>query len=101
MHSLCYGQSASVTVPEALATRVIDAGIELSEAVDAFAGGRGIRDNQGVWGVLTGGEVTRQEAFRAALTNALWPFRREMLYAVRSGAAAKLGSSSSALRAIL
>ncbi len=76
-----YGQSASVAVPEALAARVIDDGIELSEAVDAFAGGQGIRDNQGVWGVLTGGAVTRQDAFRVALANALWPFRHEFVYA--------------------
>jgi non-canonical (house-cleaning) NTP pyrophosphatase len=82
-----YGQSASIAVPEALAARVIDAGIELSEAVDAFAGGKGIRDNQGVWGVLTGGAVTRQDAFRAALANALWPFRHESLYAARSAVA--------------
>jgi inosine/xanthosine triphosphatase len=82
-----YGQSASIAVPEALAARVIDAGIELSAAVDAFAGGQGIRDNQGVWGVLTRGAVTRQDAFRAALTNALWPFRHELLYAARSAVA--------------
>jgi non-canonical (house-cleaning) NTP pyrophosphatase len=84
-----YGQAASIAVPDALAARVIDAGIELSEAVDAFAGGQGIRDNQGVWGVLTGGAVTRRDAFRAALANALWPFRHELLYA--GGGAARRG----------
>jgi inosine/xanthosine triphosphatase len=83
-----YGQSTSVAVPEALAARVIDAGVELSEAVDAFAGGKGIRDHQGVWGVLTAGAVTRQDAFRVAITNALWPFRHELLYAVRDAVAA-------------
>jgi non-canonical (house-cleaning) NTP pyrophosphatase len=82
-----YGQSTAITVPEALAARVIDDGIELSEAVDAFAGGQGIRDNQGVWGVLTAGAVTRQDAFRAALTNALMPFRRELLYAAAGSSA--------------
>ena len=83
-----YGQSTSVAVPEALAARVIDAGVELSEAVDAFAGGKGIRDHQGVWGVLTAGAVTRQDAFSVAITNALWPFRHELLYAVRDAVAA-------------
>jgi len=83
-----YGQSTGVAVPEALAARVIDAGVELSEAVDAFAGGKGIRDNQGVWGVLTGGAVTRRDAFRAAITNALWPFRHELLYAAGDTATA-------------
>jgi inosine/xanthosine triphosphatase len=90
-----YGQSAGIAVPDTLAGLVIDAGIELSEAVDAFAGGQGIRDNQGVWGVLTGGAVTRQDAFRAALSNALRPFRHGMLYAA-TGAAASGGSDSSA-----
>ena len=90
-----YGQSASIAVPEALAARVIDDRIELSEAVDVFAGGRGIRDNQGVWGVLTAGAVTRQDAFRMALANALWPFRHGSLYAA-SSAAASGGSDSTA-----
>jgi non-canonical (house-cleaning) NTP pyrophosphatase len=82
-----YGQSTGIAVPEALAARVIDDRVELSAAVDAFAGGQGIRDNQGVWGVLTGGAVTRQDAFRAALANALRPFRHELVYATSRAAA--------------
>jgi non-canonical (house-cleaning) NTP pyrophosphatase len=90
-----YGQSGSIAVPEALAAAVIDDQIELSEAVDAFAGGRGIRDNQGAWGVLTAGAVTRQDAFRMALASALWPFRHGLLYAA-SSAALSDGSDSTA-----
>jgi len=69
-----FGRSGSVLVPEPLAHAVIDEGVELSVAVDQFAGGRGIRDAQGAWGVLTRNLVTRQDAFRLALISAFAPF---------------------------
>lgn len=75
-----FGQSGAVFVPGPLAKRVIDDGIELSEAVDAFAGGRGIRDAQGAWGVLTRNMITRQDAFRVAVINAFAPFFNRALY---------------------
>jgi inosine/xanthosine triphosphatase len=76
-----FGQSGAVLVPEPLAKRVVDGGVELSEAVDAFAGGRGIRDAQGAWGVLTRNIITRQDAFRVAAINAFAPFFNHELYA--------------------
>jgi non-canonical (house-cleaning) NTP pyrophosphatase len=63
-----------VLVPEALAKVVVDDGVELSEAIDAFAGGRGIRDAQGAWGVLSRNLITRQDAFRVAVISAFAPF---------------------------
>jgi len=58
---------------------VVDDGVELSEAIDAFAGGRGIRDAQGAWGVLSRNLITRQDAFRVAVISAFAPFfNREM-----------------------
>jgi non-canonical (house-cleaning) NTP pyrophosphatase len=63
-----------VLVPEPLARRVVDDGVELSEAIDAFAGGRGIRDAQGAWGVLSRNLITRQDAFRVAVISAFAPF---------------------------
>jgi inosine/xanthosine triphosphatase len=80
-----FGQSGAVLVPEPLAKRVVDDGIELSEAVDAFAGGRGIRDAQGAWGVLTRNMITRQDAFRVAVINAFAPFFNRVLYSSGSG----------------
>lgn len=68
------GQSGAVLVPEALAKRVVDDGVELSDAIDAFASGRGIRDAQGTWGILTRNMITRQDAFRVAVINAFAPF---------------------------
>jgi non-canonical (house-cleaning) NTP pyrophosphatase len=72
-----------VLVPEPLAKRVVDEGIELSEAVDAFAGGCGIRDAQGAWGVLTRNMITRQDAFRTAVINAFAPFFNRELYSAK------------------
>jgi len=75
-----FGQSGAILVPDALAKRVVDEGVELAEAIDAFAGGRGIRDAQGTWGVLTQGLTTRQEAFRIAVLNAFTPFLNPPLF---------------------
>jgi inosine/xanthosine triphosphatase len=74
-----FGRSGAVLLPEALAKVVVDEGVELSEAIDAFAGGRGIRDAQGAWGVLSRNLITRQDAFRVAVISAFAPFfNREM-----------------------
>ncbi|HEV2488483.1 MAG TPA: inosine/xanthosine triphosphatase [Candidatus Acidoferrales bacterium] len=75
-----YGQSGSVLLPEELAQQVVDEGIELGTAIDAFAGGHGIRDAQGAWGVLTRNMITRQDAFRTAVINAFAPFFNAALY---------------------
>ena len=75
-----FGQSGAILLPELLAKRVVDQGVELSEAIDAFAGGHGIRDAQGAWGVLTGNLITRQDAFRIAVINAFAPFFNSALY---------------------
>jgi non-canonical (house-cleaning) NTP pyrophosphatase len=76
-----FGQSGAVLLPEPLAHIVVDQGVELSEAIDAFAGGRGIRDAQGAWGILTCNMITRQDAFRLAIINAFAPFFNRALYA--------------------
>jgi inosine/xanthosine triphosphatase len=75
-----YGQSGGVLLPEALAKRVVDEGVELAEAVDSFAGSHGIRDSQGAWGVLTRNLITRQDAFRTAVVNAFAPFFNATMY---------------------
>lgn len=75
-----FGQSGAVLLPDALAKSVVDDGIELSDAIDAFANGKGIRDAQGAWGVLTSNLVSRQEAFRVAVINAFSPFFNQVLY---------------------
>jgi inosine/xanthosine triphosphatase len=76
-----FGQSPAILLPEPLARTVVDDGVELSEAIDAFAGGRGIRDAQGAWGVLTRNAITRQDAARTAVIAAFTPFFNATLYA--------------------
>ncbi|MBI3662695.1 MAG: DUF84 family protein [Acidobacteria bacterium] len=75
-----YGQSGAILVPEGLARRVVDEGVELSVAIDAFSGEQGIRDQQGAWGVFTKNLHTRQDSFRTAVINAFAPFFNAQLY---------------------
>ncbi len=77
---IAWGRSGAIQVPEALAVEVVDRGVELAAAVDAFAGETGIRDAQGAWGVLSRNRITRQEAFRVALVGALAPFFNREAY---------------------
>jgi inosine/xanthosine triphosphatase len=79
-----FGQSGAVAVPEPLAIRVVDEGMELSEAIDAFAGGHSIRDAQGAWGVLTRNLITRQDAFRVALISAFASFYNHEIYSTQA-----------------
>jgi len=65
-----FGQSGAVLLPESLVNRVVDDGVELAEAIDAFASDRGIRDAQGAWGVLTREIITRRDAIRISVINA-------------------------------
>jgi inosine/xanthosine triphosphatase len=75
-----YGRSGSIEIPEALAHEVLDNGVELSVAINRFAGAVGIRDAQGAWGVLSGNLITRQEAFRVAVVAAFAPFYNIEVY---------------------
>jgi inosine/xanthosine triphosphatase len=75
-----FGRSGGVEIPEALAHEVLEKGVELSVAIDKFAGEVGIRDAQGAWGVLTRNLIARQEAFRVAVIAGFAPFYNEKMY---------------------
>lgn len=75
-----FGSSGSIELPEALADEVLNRGTELGVAIDRFAGGAGIRDAQGAWGVLSGNLVSRQESFRLAILAAFAPFYNSNMY---------------------
>jgi inosine/xanthosine triphosphatase len=85
-----WGRSGALEIPEELAREVLDRGVELSIAIDRFAGAVGIRDAQGAWGVLTRDLIGRQEAFRIAVIAAFAPFYNATLY---GAAAAARGAS--------
>jgi non-canonical (house-cleaning) NTP pyrophosphatase len=75
-----YGRSGGVEIPAALARSVLEDGVELAAAIDAFAGAVGIRDAQGAWGVLSAGLISRTEAFRVAVVAAFAPFYNQKMY---------------------
>ncbi len=76
-----FGQAGGILLPELLASQVLDNGIELSSAIDAYAGGRGIRDAAGPRGVvLTRDIISRQDALRIAVIHAFAPFFNPALY---------------------
>jgi len=81
-----FGRSPAVEIPEELAHEVLDCGVELSVAIDKFAGAAGIRDEQGAWGVLSRNLVSRQEAFRLAVIAAFAPFYNKKMYEQPSAA---------------
>ena len=86
-----YGRSGGIELPDALAHEVLENRVDLSEAIDKFAGAVGIRDAQGAWGVLSNDFITRQEAFRIAVIAAFAPFYNEKMY--RAAAAGASNSS--------
>ena len=81
-----YGRSGGVEIPDALAREVLENGVELSAAIDRFAGAVGIRDAQGAWGVLSSGLISRTEAFRVAVVAAFAPFYNAKMYHAASAA---------------
>jgi inosine/xanthosine triphosphatase len=82
-----YGRSGGVELPDGLAKEVLGNGVELSVAIDKFAGEVGIRDAQGAWGVLSRNLITRQEAFRVAVVAAFAPFYNVKMYSEKRAGA--------------
>jgi inosine/xanthosine triphosphatase len=74
------GVSPSISVPDFIARRVTEGGVELSAVIDDVAGERDVRSRQGAWGVLSRDLLTRAESFEAALIAAFAPFYNEKLY---------------------
>ncbi|HSR51880.1 MAG TPA: DUF84 family protein [Acidobacteriota bacterium] len=75
-----YARGGGIVVPEALASMVLDQGLELGQAIDAYVGGRDIRSKNGTWGILTRDLVSRQDSFVTALIAALAPFYNSGAY---------------------
>jgi inosine/xanthosine triphosphatase len=75
-----HGCGGGIEVPASLLDAVIEDGIELSEAIDAFAQRIDVRNREGAWGILTRGLLDRTRSFETALVNALAPFYNEDAY---------------------
>lgn len=75
-----FGSSPSITVPDALAKKVIEGRRELGLVIDEVGGGRDIRSREGAWGVLSRDLVTRSMSFELALIAAFAPFYNARLY---------------------
>jgi inosine/xanthosine triphosphatase len=86
-----FGCSGSIELPEALAEQVLGRGVELSAAIDQFAGAVGIRDGQGAWGVLSRNLISRQDSFRLAVIAAFAPFYNAKMYPLSAAAGGCLG----------
>jgi non-canonical (house-cleaning) NTP pyrophosphatase len=69
-----------VTVPEAIARRVVETGLELGLLIDEVAGEADVRSRQGAWGVLSNDLLTRSMSFEAALIAAFAPFYNVKLF---------------------
>lgn len=66
------GGSLALTLPPGVARLVRD-GMELGHAMDAVAGTRNVKHGLGAVGILTGGLVTRQQAYETIVIYALAP----------------------------
>ncbi|HET6891313.1 MAG TPA: inosine/xanthosine triphosphatase [Pyrinomonadaceae bacterium] len=75
-----FGASPSISVPDALAKKVIEGRRELSLVIDEVSGQRDIRSREGAWGVLSRDLVTRSMSFELALIAAFAPFYNAKLY---------------------
>jgi inosine/xanthosine triphosphatase len=75
-----FGASPSITVPAALAKKVIEGRRELGLVIDEVSGKRDTRSREGAWGVLSRDLVTRSLSFELALIAAFAPFYNRELY---------------------
>ena len=76
-----FGSAPSITVPPALAKKVIEGRRELGLVIDEVAGMHNVRSRQGAWGILSRDLVTRTMSFEVALIAAFAPFYNRRMYA--------------------
>jgi inosine/xanthosine triphosphatase len=75
-----FGATPSISVPPALAKKVIEGRRELGLVIDEVAGTRDVRSRQGAWGILSRDLVTRAMSFEVALIAAFAPFYNKAMY---------------------
>ncbi len=75
-----FGATPSISVPAALAKKVIEGRRELGLVIDEVAGMQDVRSRQGAWGILSRDLVTRAMSFELALIAAFAPFYNKAMY---------------------
>ncbi|MDQ2975521.1 MAG: inosine/xanthosine triphosphatase [Acidobacteriota bacterium] len=75
-----FGGTPSISVPTALAKKVIEGRRELGLVIDEVAGIQDVRSRQGAWGILSRDLVTRSMSFEVALIAAFAPFYNKHMY---------------------
>ena len=77
-----FGATPSISVPTALAKKVIEGRRELGLVIDEVVGIKDVRSRQGAWGILSRDLVTRSMSFEVALIAAFAPFYNRGLYSL-------------------
>jgi non-canonical (house-cleaning) NTP pyrophosphatase len=75
-----FGGSGRIPLPDELASAVLERGEDLGPAADRFFQRRDVAGREGTFGVLTGGVITREDAFARSMLHALAPFYNEVAY---------------------
>ena len=75
-----FGGSGCIPLPPELAEAVLGRGEDLGTAADRAFGRDDVAGGEGTFGVLTGGIVTREEAFVRSILHALAPFYNARVY---------------------
>lgn len=77
-----FGATPSISVPDALAKKVIEGRRELGLVIDEVTGITDVRSRQGAWGILSRDLVTRAMSFEMALIAAFAPFYNQRMYSL-------------------
>ncbi len=77
-HHLYVGRGVYIPIPQSIGARLQAGGIELAQIMDEISNTTGSNHQQGAYGLLTGGRITRAEAFRDAVIASLTPFQNAL-----------------------
>ena len=73
-----WGSSGAIQVPDKIARPVLDQHEELAEVIDRISGEKNVRSGTGAVGILTRGEIVREDFFYQALIFAFSPFYNDI-----------------------
>jgi len=79
-NTTAFGSSPNLSIPDKLAQAVYFNNESLAVAIDRYSGLANVRNNQGVFGVLTNDLLTRELSFKSALMTAFAPFYNRTIY---------------------